>query len=163
MGVSNRLNMKGNDDLEHYSKNRKEIEKYLATHSPLSVNQIAEALKLSWATVQSHLDTMEASARVHFQQLSKTKVYYLNGVGKWQNRVKLNDSTYLFLDTFISPFGEPFIRIKETTNKSGNWEKFGEVMVTKDKIDDVIKFLENVKGDIDKYYKAKEEVIAKTK
>lgn len=128
------------------------VEKVLAK-SPkgVTLNQIAEAEGLSWATVKKYLDHLEGIGRVDVQDHGSMKIYYLNGHKTYQDKIQLNSKHALFLDTFISPFGEPFIRIKETKKKDEVWNTFGEIMITKDKIDDVIVYLEKVKKNIDKY------------
>lgn len=143
------------------NKKRKEIEKYLVQHRKATVNQIADHLNIHWITVQKKLDELESIGRLHKEKIGKTTIYYLNGVGKWQDKFKLNESTYLFADTFISPFGDPFIRLKETKKKEGNWTKFGEIMITKEKLNDVVTFLQKVRDELKNYNKVKEEVMKK--
>jgi DNA-binding transcriptional ArsR family regulator len=135
-----------NENLE-----RKEIELFLSRNKRASINQIAEANKLSWATVKKHLDYLESIGRVHGERLGNSIIYFFNGDGEWQERVWLNPKHILFLDTFISQFGEPFIRIKEVKKKEKGWETFGEVMITKDRIKDVIEFLDKVQKKIESY------------
>ncbi len=133
------------------NKERKKIESYLAQVGKASINQIAEATGLSWATVKKHLEYLEGIGRVHGEHLGNSIIYFFNGNGKWQKRVHLNSTHILFLDTFISPFGEPFIRIKEVKKKGDKWVTFGEVMITKERIEDVKEFLETIKRHIDIY------------
>ena len=133
------------------NEERKKIESYLAQTGKASINQIAEATGLSWATVKKHLEYLEGIGRVHGERLGNSIIYFFNGNGKWQKRVYLNSTHILFLDTFISPFGEPFIRIKEVKKKGDKWITFGEVMITKECIEDVKKFLETIKKHIDEY------------
>lgn len=130
---------------------RKKIEKFLAKNQKASINQIAEELDLSWATVKNHLDYLESIGRVHGERLGNAIIYFFNGDGEWQDKVWLNKNHILFLDTFVSQFGEPFIRIKEAKKKDGKWITFGEVMITNDRINEVIGFLEKVRGNIQDY------------
>ncbi len=132
-------------------KYRKSIEHYLATKNRASVNQISNDLEISWATARKHLDYLESIGRVHGERLGNSIIYFFNGKGEWQDKVWLNKNHILFMDTFVSSFGEPFIRIKESKRKGDTWETFGEIMITKDTVGNVIKFLENVKKNIEKY------------
>ncbi len=132
-------------------KYRKSIEQYLATKHRASINQISSDLEISWATARKHLDYLETIGRVHGERLGNSIIYFFNGNGEWQDKVWLNKNHILFLDTFVSSFGEPFIRIKESKKKGETWETFGEIMITKDTVGDVIKFLENVRKNISKY------------
>lgn len=140
-------------DNHKYSDNRdrQKIEKYLAIQKRASINQIAEYTKLSWATVRKHLDYLQTIGRVHGERLGNSIIYFFNGDGEWTKQVNLNKKHILFLDTFVSFFGEPFIRIKEVKKKDTNWETFGEIMITKDKLRDVIEFLSDVEKNISKY------------
>lgn len=130
---------------------RKKIEIFLATKKKASINQISEGIKLSWATVKKHLDYLESIGRTHGERLGNSIIYFFNGNGQWQEKVWLNRSHILFLDTFVSQFGEPFIRIKEAKKSENEWKTFGEIMITKDKIKDVMGFLENVQKNIESY------------
>jgi|GEM_PF-2828735 len=130
---------------------RKAIERYLAKNRKASINQISEGTSLAWATVQKHLSYLESIGRAHGERLGNSIIYFFNGDGKWQKKVRLNRDHILFLDTFVSQFGEPFIRIKEARKKDGSWENFGDVMITKDKLGEVREFLESVEGNINTY------------
>jgi DNA-binding transcriptional ArsR family regulator len=132
-------------------KYRKSIEKYLAIKNRASINQISSDLDISWATAKKHLDHLEAIGRVHSEKLGNSIIYFFNGKGEWQDKVMLTDNHILFLDTFVSSFGEPFIRIKEAKREGNRWTNVGDVMITKNKIDDVIGFLKKVSMNIEKY------------
>ncbi len=134
---------------------RKKIEVFLAKNKKASINQISEGTKLSWATVKKHLYYLESIGRVHGERLGNSIIYFFNGNGQWQKKVWLNSNHILFLDTFVSPFGEPFIRIKEAKKKEDRWETFGEIMITKDKIKDIMSFLDIVQKNIQNYGGAK--------
>ncbi|VVB66554.1 Winged helix-turn-helix DNA-binding protein [Candidatus Gugararchaeum adminiculabundum] len=130
---------------------RKTIERYLAKNQKATINEIAEATELSWATVKKHLEHLEAIGRVHEESGKNSHLYYINGNGKWQKKVELTGNHTLFLDTFISPFGKPFLRIKETKKTNDRWMVIGEIMITKEKLGEVKKFLEIVEKNIDEY------------
>lgn len=133
------------------NKNRKEVEKYLATHRKASINQISKDLDISWATAKKHLEYLEAIGRVHKEELGNSIIYFFNGFDKWQKQIRLNPSHVLFLDTFISPFREPFIRIKEVKKEGEKWKHVGDIMITRDKLKNVINFLKKVEANIDEY------------
>lgn len=132
-------------------KYRKSIEKYLATKQRASINQISSDLDISWATAKKHLDHLQAIGRVHGEKLGNSIIYFLNGKGAWQDQVWLTKNHILFLDTFVSSFGEPFIRIKEAKREGDRWTNVGDVMITKDKLENVIGFLKKVSSNIDNY------------
>lgn len=144
MNIESNLKLSDNQD-------RKKIEQYLIKSKKASINQIAEATKLSWATVKKHLEYLQTIGRVHGERLGNSHIYFLNGKGEWTTRVKLNSNHILFLDTFISYFGDPYIRIKEVKRKENVWETFGEVMITRDKIKEVVSFLSDVDKSISKF------------
>lgn len=130
---------------------RKKIELFMAKTRRASINQISEGTQLAWATVLKHLDYLESIGRVHSERLGNSIIYFFNGNGKWQTKVRLNPDHILFLDTFVSQFGEPFIRIKEARKKGEKWENFGDIMITRDKIREVKEFLAAVEKNIDSY------------
>lgn len=134
-------------------KYRKAIEQYLATKSKASINQISSDLGLSWATVKKHLDYLQSIGRVHGERLGNSIIYFFNGRGDWQEKIQLTPNHVLFLDTFVSYFGEPFVRIKEAKKEGDKWRHVGDIMITKDRLKDVIRFLTNVEQNIDKYNK----------
>ncbi len=133
------------------NEERKQVELFLAKNQKASINQIADSTKLSWATVKKHLDYLKSIGRVHGERLGNSIIYFFNGDGEWQEKVWLNSNHILFLDTFVSQFGEPFIRIKEAKKKGEKWETFGEIMITKDRINEVRGFLEKVQKNIGNY------------
>ena len=63
----------------------------------------------------------------------------------------LTSNHILFLDTVISPVKEPFIRIKEAKREGDQWKHVGDVMITKDKLNEVIKILKAVEENIEIY------------
>lgn len=135
------------------SKNRQTIEKYLVLQkSGATINQIADGTELSWLTIQRHLDYLDSIGRIDKTKAGKFEIYSLNGHGKWQTDISLNSKHKLYIDTFMTSFGKPFIRIKEVKKKNDNsWKTFGEIMVTEDKLDEVINFLKTVRQGIGKY------------
>jgi len=130
---------------------RKRIECFLAKNQKASTNQISEGTNLAWATVQKHMDYLESIGRVHSERLGNSIIYFFNGNGKWQKKVRLDQDHILFLDTFVSQHGKPFIRIKEAKKNGNRWENFGDVMITKEKVGEVKEFLEIVEKNLDAY------------
>jgi len=134
--------------------NRVEIEKRLASYKDgATINQIASDLELSWITVKKHLDYLQAIGRADVKRFGNSQIYFLNGKGTWTKQIHLSSMHTLFLDTFYSPapFNEAFLRIKETKKSEGEWKVVGNVMITKDKLGEVIEFLTNLKDHIEQY------------
>lgn len=65
---------------------RKIIEIFLAKNKRVSINQIAEGTKLSWATVKKHLDYLESIGRTHGERLGNSTIYFFNGNGNWPRK-----------------------------------------------------------------------------
>jgi len=134
------------------NENRRSIEKALANHKEGStINQIANELSFSWITAKKHLEHLQSIGRVEVKKFGNSEVYFLNGEGKWKSKITLSPSHTLFLDTFVSPFNEPYLRIKETKIVDGRWKAIGNVMITKEKLDEVIEFLQTLKSEIGVY------------
>ena len=133
------------------NRNRKNIEKYLATRRKASINQISKDLDISWATAKNHLEYLESIGRVHKEELGNSIIYFFNGDGKWQKKIWLTPHHILYLDTFISPFRDPFVRIKEVKKEGNDWRHVGDIMITKEKLKNVINFLKNVESNINNY------------
>ena len=83
---------------------------------------------------------LEDIGRVH----REGKIYFLNGVDEWQKKINLSENHSLWIDTFRSTFGENFVRIKETKKTDGKWNSIGNIIITKNKIKEVSKFLDRV-------------------
>lgn len=132
------------------NKNRRKIEIFFAKTKRATTNQIAKDTGLSWSTVQVHLKDMEAVGRVDVERIGNAVVYTANGKGSWNKRVHLSKNKILFLDTFFSQYG-PFLRIKEVrrdSDQTHNWEKVGEIMITKEKLAEVRQFIEKLESKI---------------
>lgn len=125
-------------------KHWKEIELFFTKNRCGNIHEIANAIGVHWITAQKEIQQLEDIGRVH----KEGKVYFLNGIDKWQKRVDLNKDHSLFIDTFRTPFGDNFIRIKETRKENGEWRSVGNIMITKDKIKEVKNFLETVESSI---------------
>lgn len=122
----------------------KEIELFLTKNKCGNVYEIAKAIDAHWLTAQKEITKLIDIGRIHQQG----KIFFLNGVDQWQKKVELNKDHTLFIDTFRTPFGENFIRIKETKKENGEWKNKGNIMITKDKISEVKSFLETVEKNL---------------
>lgn len=121
-------------------KHWKNIELFFTKNRCGNIHEIANALGVHWVTAQKEIKKLEDLGRIH----REGKIYFLNGINKWQKRIDLNDKHSLFIDTFRTHFGDNFIRIKETKKENGDWHNVGNIMITKDKIKDVRAFLKIV-------------------
>ena len=135
--------------IDDSNENRKSIEKALIRYKDgATINQISKDLGLSWITVKRHLEYLNAIGRIHVKKFGNNEIYFLNGEGKWKKQIELSPSHTLFLDTFVSPFNELFLRIKETKIIDGKWKSMGNIIITKEKLSDVIDFLKQLEAEI---------------
>jgi predicted ArsR family transcriptional regulator len=135
--------------IDDNNENRKSIEKALIKHKDgATINQISKDLNLSWITVKKHLERLNAIGRTHVKKFGNNEIYFLNGEGKWKKQIELSPNHTLFLDTLVSPFNEPFLRIKETKVIDGKWQSVGNIIITKEKLPEVIDFLKQLKSEI---------------
>jgi hypothetical protein len=138
--------------IDEENENRKSIEKTLVKYKDgATINQIAKDLNFSWITVKKHLDYMQTIGRVEIKNFAGKEIYFLNGHGEWQTKITLSPSHSLFLDTFISSFGGPYVRIKETKLVDGKWKNIGSVIITSDKLGEAVDFLQKLRQDIKSY------------
>lgn len=131
-------------DLNENVKHWKEIELFFTKKKCGNIHEIAQALNIHWITAQKDMKRLEDIGRVH----KEGNIYFLNGINQWQKRVDLNKDHSLFIDTFRTPFGDNFIRIKETKKENGRWSSVGNIMITKEKIKEVKEFLETIEKNI---------------
>jgi len=127
----------------------KEVEKILTEHRQgLTINQIMEHTELSRGTVKTYLDEMVNFGRVHEENYNQnTKVFFLNGVGKYQHQVQMNKEGILFIDVMTDPWKKPFIRIKYKDK-----EDKGAIFVSNEEsVDKLIEALEKAKPQLKKY------------
>src|SRR4030042_1360701 len=109
----------------------KKIELFLNGKRGVSIHEIAKHLDVHWTTTEKELQKLESMGRVHSEKMGNMKVYFLNGVGKFQEKFSMSPNHFLFVDTFISPFGERFVRLKETKKLDKEWKNIGNVIITK--------------------------------
>src|SRR3989338_4639593 len=97
----------------------KKIEKALAlSRQGLTINQLMEQTQLARGTVKSYLDELIRLGRVHEEDYAQnTKIFFLNGVGEYQDNVQMYDDGILFLDIMTDPWKKPFLRIKFKNKK----------------------------------------------
>ena len=138
--------------IDEENVNRKSIEKTLVKYKDgATINQIAKDLNFSWITVKKHFDYMQTIGRVEIKNFAGKEIYFLNGKGDWQKMISLSPSHSLFLDTFTSSFGGPYVRIKETKLVNGKWKTIGNVIITSDKLGEAVDFLQKLRQDIKSY------------
>jgi hypothetical protein len=129
------------EDVKHW----KQIELFFTKNKCGNAHEIAKSIDAHWMTTTKELQKLEEIGRIH----KEGNVYFLNGVNEWQKQVKLNSNHTLFIDTMRSPFGENFIRIKETKKQGGQWTSVGNIIITKDKIKEVRDFLDTVSKNLE--------------
>ena len=127
----------------------KRIEKTLIEHRQgLTINQIMDYTKLSRGTIKTYLDEMVKFGRVHEESYNQnTKVFFLNGVGKYQDTVKMNDEGSLLIEVMTDPWKKPFIRVKYKDK-----EDKGAIFIgNQEAVDKLISALNRVKPQLKKY------------
>lgn len=144
------------DLLEKANENRKQIERVLATSGKrgMTLSEIAKAVNLPITTVKRHLEKLISIGRVHVEGYAGFNVYIWNGEEQgFQRKIHLSHDHVIFIDAMINPWGQPFIRIKESKRNSltNEWETVGAVLISKNCIDDFLKQLAAVSGNLDKY------------
>ena len=127
----------------------KKIEKALIAHNVgLTIQQIMDLTGLARGTVKTYLDELIRMARVHEQNYGQnTKVFYLNGLGKFQEKVQMYDDGILFVDVMTDPWKKPFIRVKFRNKRD-----IGAIFLNSEKaVEDLIDALKNLKPQLQKY------------
>src|SRR3989344_6102099 len=78
-----------------------EIVKVLAKNQkPMKASELKEVLKRDWNTIRTNLLRLEKSGRVHSNYIGQHKYFALNGKEKFQDKLVLSDSSYIWLDIF---------------------------------------------------------------
>jgi len=127
----------------------REIERILTKYRQgLTINQVMEYTKFSRGTVKAYLDELVKFGRVHEENYNQnTKVFFLNGVGKYQHRVQMNEEGILFIDVMTDPWKKPFIRIKYKDK-----EDKGAVFISDEgAVNRLVEALEKAKPQLKKY------------
>lgn len=138
-------------DSRQEANRQKLIEMFLAKQprNSANVHEIAEATQMHWMTAEKELQRMTEEGRLHSEQIGSRTFYFLNGKGNWQDRVDLNKHTTLFIDTLIAPFGEKFVRVKQTKLIEGKWQSVGNIIITRDKLKEFVGKLGNITDQIE--------------
>ncbi len=134
----------------------KQIEKVLIEYRQgLTINQIMEYTNLSRGTVKAYLDEMVKIGRIHEETYNKnTKVFFLNGVGKYQHQVQMNNEGILFIDVMTDPWKKPFIRIKYKDK-----EDKGAIFINdENSVNKLIEALDKAKPQLKKYEEMKDKL-----
>ena len=88
----------------------KEIELFLHKRKCANLHEIADNLGIHWVTAKKEMNKLRDIGRIH----KEGKTYFLNGENQWKTKVNISKNHTLFIDTFRTPFGDNFVRIKET-------------------------------------------------
>jgi len=126
------------------------IEKALMSNDKgLTIQQIIDITDLARGTVKSYLDELIRMGRVHEEEYSQnTKVFFLNGVGKYQQRVQMYKDGVLFVDVMTDPWKKPFIRVKFRNNKKDQGAIF---LNNEEAVDELINVLSKAKPQLKNY------------
>jgi predicted transcriptional regulator len=127
----------------------KSIEKELAvSDAGLTIQQIMDSTNLARGTVKTYLDELIRMGRVHGEVYGQnTKVYFLNGYGKYQETVQMQKDGILFVDIMTDPWRKPFIRVKLKNKRD-----IGAIFLNNEKaVDELISALKKVKPQLQKY------------
>ncbi|MBU0459199.1 MAG: winged helix-turn-helix transcriptional regulator [Nanoarchaeota archaeon] len=126
------------------------IEKSLIKNSKgLTIQQIMEMTDLARGTVKSYLDELIRMGRVHEEEYGQnTKVFFLNGVGKYQQQVQMYKDGILFIDVMTDPWKKPFIRLKYRNDK----KDLGAIFLNNEEsVDQLIEVLKKAKPQLEEY------------
>ena len=133
-----------------------EIVKTLASQKkPMMVVELKKQIKADWNTIRTNLMKLEKGGRIHTQYIGGNKYYVLNGKSKFQDHIEISDSEYLWIDIFEPTIDlkEHFVRIKQTKRRDiDHWEPMGSITLQKNKIDELISKLNNLKETLRKEY-----------
>lgn len=126
------------------------IEKSLISNNKgLTIQQIIDLTNLARGTVKTYLDELIRMGRVHEEEYGQnTKVYFLNGVGKFQQQVQMYKDGVLFIDVMTDPWKKPFVRVKFRNDK----KDLGAIFLNDEQsVDKLIEVLNNAKPQLKKY------------
>ena len=118
----------------------------------LTIQQIIDYTGLARGTVKTYLDELARMGRVHEEEYGQnTKVFFLNGVGKYQHTVKMRGEGILYVDVMTDPWKHPFIRIKYRQDE----KDVGAVFLSDEAaVDKLIYVLTKAKPQLDEYREA---------
>lgn len=139
---------------EKATKNRKKIEETLATAKKgLSLSELSERAEIPVSTAKRHLDQLSSKGRVHVEKHKGFNVYRGNGKRSSQDKLHLSENHILFIDAMVNPWGEPFIRVKETKKRpnSNDWEDVGAIMVDENSVGEFIEKVNSISENLGGY------------
>ena len=115
----------------------------------LTIQQIIDKTGLARGTIKTYLDELIRMGRVHEEEYGQnTKVFFLNGIGKYQQQVQMYTDGVLFIDVMTDPWKKPFIRVKLRNNK----KDVGAIFLNNEEsVDKLIGVLQNAKPQLKKY------------
>lgn len=115
----------------------------------LTIQQIIDKTGLARGTVKTYLDELIRMGRVHEEEYGQnTKVFFLNGIGKYQQQVQMYTDGVLFIDVMTNPWKKPFIRVKLRNNK----KDVGAIFLNNEEsVDELINVLQTAKPQFKKY------------
>ena len=105
--------------------------------------------KLARGTVKTYLDELIRMGRVHIEEYGQnTKIFFLNGHGKYQQNVNMYNDGILFVDVMTDPWKNPFIRVKFRNHK----KDIGAIFLNNEKsVDKLVDALQNAKPQLKQY------------
>jgi len=133
--------------------NRHKIEMFFVSRKGkgATLTDIESETKIPRMTIKRHLDKMELIGRIHAEVVGKTNFYYFNGDGTHKDEVKFANHR-LFIDIFVSSFGQPFLRIKDRKKtKTGEEEDVGAIIINKDKVKELAEKLLKIEPHLKDY------------
>ena|SRR3989338_5779521 len=115
----------------------------------LTIQQIIDKTGLARGTIKTYLDELIRMGRVHEEEYGQnTKVFFLNGIGKYQQQVQMYTDGVLFIDVMTDPWKKPFIRVKLRNNK----KDVGAIFLNNEEsVDELINVLQTAKPQLKKY------------
>ena len=115
----------------------------------LTIHQIIDKTGLARGTIKTYLDELIRMGRVHEEEYGQnTKVFFLNGIGKYQQQVQMYTDGVLFIDVMTDPWKKPFIRVKLRNNK----KDVGAIFLNNEEsVDELINVLQTAKPQLKKY------------
>ena len=115
----------------------------------LTIQQIIDKTGLARGTIKTYLDELIRMGRVHEEEYGQnTKVFFLNGVGKYQQQVQMYTDGVLFIDVMTDHWKKPFIRVKLRNNK----KDVGAIFLNNEEsVDELINVLQTAKPQLKKY------------
>ena len=101
-------------------------------------------------TIKRHLEYLELVGRVHVEDHGGLKLYYLNGDGRFNERIQISPNKQIYIDLFYNPWGQPYIRIRERKRDkiTGKWEDRGAIIIDPKFLDEFIIKLKRIRQQV---------------